>query len=471
MCRFILIFLLSLPAWAAEPAWQSQSYAPAPVDNPLKGLVPYASSSSKDQFPHSMEFSYFPLSAVVKGPQQYEWREIERFLDAVAGRGNQAVLRFHAEYPGKSGSVPGYLLDDGVRLIRWQRASTPPRPPVEVETPDYRDPRLRQMLVDFIAAFGAHYDGDPRIGFITAGLLGLWGEWHDYPRVELFADKALQQQVMDGYAQAFRQTPVLLRYPAAESDSVYVGNAAAPFGYHDDSFAWNTLPSRPHYFVAKLQKAGAQAEAKWQTHPIGGEIRPEAWGKVFDSEPALPALQDFAECVEATHVSWLMDSGMFKFGNSPERITRALAQVRRMGYELHVAQVALSLGSYLGPQVSCAVGQICSKPKAQPQLNIQVRMENRGVAPLYPRWQLEWALLNEQGKLVHATRSTDSPAGILPKGTREFSQQIILSNAAAGRHRVLLRVVNPLPNGKPLRFANSRQDADQSGWLTLGELP
>src|SRR5690242_3589392 len=75
-------------------------YAPAPVDNPLKGLVPYA-ADVRDRFPHSMEFSYLPLSALVIGPDQYDWRPLETLLDAVAQRGHQTVFRIYLEYPGK----------------------------------------------------------------------------------------------------------------------------------------------------------------------------------------------------------------------------------------------------------------------------------------------------------------------------------------------------------------------------------
>jgi hypothetical protein len=50
----------------------------------------------------------------------------------------------------------------------------------------------------FIAALGRRYDGDSRIGFITAGLLGGWGEWHGMaPRYELFAGKDLQAAITD----------------------------------------------------------------------------------------------------------------------------------------------------------------------------------------------------------------------------------------------------------------------------------
>ncbi|MBS1209820.1 MAG: hypothetical protein H6R19_2218 [Proteobacteria bacterium] len=440
--------LLSASLLAAEPHWQAQGYAPAPVDNPLKGLVPYAEAPDPDHFPHSMEFSYFPLSAVLKGPGRYDWSALERFLDAVAGRGHQAVFRFHVEYPGKRGSLPGFLVDAGVGLTYWQRASTPPRPPVDNETPDYRHPLLRATLVDFIAALGARYDNDPRIGFITAGLLGLWGEWHDYPKNELFADKALQQAVMDAYTRAFRITPVLLRYPAGAADPVYVANAGTPFGYHDDSFAWNTLATKPSYFVAKLQ--ASDATTQWQTRPIGGEIRPEAWGKVFDAEPGLPMLQDFAQCVEATHVSWLMDSGMFKAGSTLERRARAIEQVRRMGYEFHVPRVSFE--------------------RESERLRVRFEIENRGVAPFYHPWPLRYALLDADGKLVREVRAADGLTGILPQATPALRDQVFdLTGLPAGTYRVLLQGENPLIKGMPVRFANVRQDADRAGWLTLGE--
>jgi hypothetical protein len=34
-----------------------------------------------------------------------------------------------------------------------------------------------------------------------------------------------------------------------------------------------------------------------------------------------------------------------------------------------------------------------------------------------------------------------------------------------------LRVIQPLPNGKPLSFANAEQDRHVPGWLSLGPMP
>jgi hypothetical protein len=45
---------------------------------------------------------------------------------------------------------------------------------------NYRDLELLVAIEHFIVAFGSQYDGDPRIAFIQAGLIGCWGEWNAY---------------------------------------------------------------------------------------------------------------------------------------------------------------------------------------------------------------------------------------------------------------------------------------------------
>ena len=129
--------------------------------------------------------------------------------------------------------------------------------------------------------------------------------------------RTLQAAVMEAYEAAFATTRILLRYPTGgEGSQQLAPNAKRRFGYHDDSFAWGTLdtgkPGDSWFFMAALRMAGREALDKWKTQPIGGEIRPEAWGIVFDPNPARKEVQNFRQCVEATHVSWLMDSGMFR---------------------------------------------------------------------------------------------------------------------------------------------------------------
>jgi len=331
---------------------------------------------------------------------------------------------------------------------------------MEVETPDYSDANLRGAMRQFIAALGRRYDGDPRIGFIAAGLLGTWGEWHDYPHNELFASKQVQAEIMDAYENAFKRTRVLLRYPAGESCppwAHWAPNAARPFGYHDDSFAWATLhtnrPGDDWFFMALMKRAGSQALDKWKTEPIGGEIRPEAWGKVFDAGHE-KQIQDFGECVRATHASWLMDSGMFGWNlfspANAERARRAAEEVPRMGYVFHVPAVTIS-------------------PISNGTLAVKIEVENRGVAPFYYDWPVEFGLLRGDGGVARVFGSADTITALLPgDAPRIWEENLALHGVRAGAYKLALRVPNPLPNGLPVRFANKTQDQDAPGWLTLG---
>ena len=447
--------MMSLPGFA--PSAQAQikryelAYAPAPVDNPLKGLVPYA-GEGKSGFPHSLEFNYLPLSKLLTGPRMYEWKPMETLLNEIAGRGNQAVFRIYTEYPGQKDGLPPYLLGQGVKTFLYPDDDSPTSS-VKIITPDYNNPILRKALQDFILELGRRYDGDPRIGFITAGLLGKWGEWHDYPREDLFAKKKVQLEIMEAYEKAFHKTPILLRYPAGESDATYGSNAKRNFGYHDDSFAWATLdtgkPGDNWYFVPKLKLAGQAALDKWKSAPIGGEIRPEAWGKVFDAIPGNLAIQDFDNCVRQTHVSWLMDSGMFNSNSSPERVKRAKAAARRMGYEFTVTNVSVNLVN-------------------KGFLEVATEISNRGVAPFYYDWTPEFMLVEVGTGKSRKVLGVGKLRGLLPESpSRTWHDSLNVSDLPAGTYSLFLRISNPLANGKPIRFANQSQDSLKPGWLTL----
>ncbi len=427
---------------------QPLEYAPAPADNPLKGLVPYQ-ADVRAFFPHSMEFNYLPYSALVKGYDEFDWTPLERLLDDIASRGHQAVFRIFLEYPGKKGVIPEFLVNDGLKVHKYLNTER-----AQLETPDYEDKNLRRSLKSLIAALGKQYDGDPRIGFITAGLLGYWGEWHTYPKAELFASKTVQLEVMDAYEAAFKITPLLLRYPAGDKDHRVAMNAGRKFGYHDDSFAWATLHTGEKgdewFYMTSLMAAGPEAEAKWKTHPIGGEIRPAAWGEVFDEKPGKIVIQNFRRCVEDTHVTWLMDSGMFQKKQTAARVRRAEEEVRRMGYEFHAAAVT--------------IGEVNNG-----KLRVSLQVENRGVAPFYSDWKAEWGLLDD-GTAVRSFACSGKLTGLLPGDTQVWEDSLDLGGVKPGKYTLALRVPNPMKGGKPLRFANRTQDPGTPGWLSLGVL-
>ena len=122
-----------------------------------------------------------------------------------------------------------------------------------------------------------------------------------------------------------------------------------------------------------------------------------------------------------------------------------------MGYDFHA--VAVTLGKVAGGK-----------------LPVAVELENRGVAPFYASWPVEYGLL-AGGKVVKTFRGTGTLTGHLPGDKpRVLADSLDLTGVAAGAYRVAVRVPNPLPKGRAVGFANTTQDADAPGWLTLGDV-
>ena len=314
----MLVWCVTVVVPAATNSY-SLVYASAPPNNPLKGFMPY--SGSYTTFPYSMEWNYLPLRSLMTGPTNFNWASLDQLLINDASRGHQTVFRVYLDYPTLSTGIPQYLLDAGLTTYSYNDYGNNG---ISV-CPDYESPLLDQALTNFIAALGARYDGDPRIGFITVGLLGYWGEWHTYPETQWFASVAVQEEVLTAYANAFSKTKLLVRWPSGTN------SPAQRIGYHDDSFAYQTIDPPSYMFLALLKAAGETN--KWQTQPIGGEVYPPEQSCIWDTnQPScVPAGQDFNTCVKLTHASWMINQGVFSPGFTGAQKSLALAGARSWG--------------------------------------------------------------------------------------------------------------------------------------------
>lgn len=411
-----------------------------PANNPLKGFMPY--QGDYPTFPHSMEWNYLPLRSLMTGPTNFNWADLDALIVDIAGRGHQTVFRIYLDYPTRPTGIPQYLLDAGLATYSYTDYGN-----TLSVCPDYRNQSLRQALTNFIAAMGARYDGDPRIGFITVGLLGFWGEWHTYPHDAWFASTAVQDEVLTAYQGAFSRTKLLVRRPAGTNPK------ARRLGYHDDSFAYSTLDPPAWCFLGLVKAAGETN--KWITQPIGGEVRPEVQLCMWDTTQTncAPAGQEFDKCVDLTHASWMLDHGLFSSGLTGAQRDAALAGSQRLGYSLCVSNAVL-------------VDAWTNTP-----LQVSIGLRNLGVAPFYYDWTVQLGALNLSNKFAVIWPTTWKVTSVLPAATNTvWSCALTNHGLGVGRYKLAMRVINPWPAGLPLRFANSAQDADVPGWLTLGQL-
>lgn len=151
----------------------------AAAGNPLKGLLGNLDFNNFDwsasSIDASMEYYYVGLDEMMIGNPDvvgmdaaFNWTAMENRLNGAASRNRHVVMSVICHYPGRPLNVPQYLLDANLRLLYYSDFLG------GGDSPDYSDPILLNALKQFIQAFGSRYDGDHRIGYLQAGLLGFW---------------------------------------------------------------------------------------------------------------------------------------------------------------------------------------------------------------------------------------------------------------------------------------------------------
>jgi hypothetical protein len=232
--------------------------------NPWKGLTATALDPEEPLIDFAMEFAYFSFdSFFLNGANNtYDWTFMEQVLDATWGvRKRTLVPRVFIQYPPFTANLPKFLRGF-VEMRRDEHISVG-------YSPYYGDPDLLLAMKQFIWAFASKYDGDPRIAFIEAGLLGYWGEWHCLQYTAYIPD-AVMTSITQTYNAAFSITPIQLRYPSKDAKD-------AKMGYHDDSFTHYTLDGIPNgnvidpsFFWPKTVKANHTDF--WRYSPMGGKF-------------------------------------------------------------------------------------------------------------------------------------------------------------------------------------------------------
>ena len=417
-------------------------------DNPLKGFVPF--DYEDPSFPHTMEWFYIPVSDVQKSMDSYDWSKLENRLNAIANRGHQAVFRFYYDYPGEGNGVPQFVKDAGLQMEYYNE---PDDLGGDGYCPDYSNAYFRQSMTKFIEKFGEKYDGDGRIAYVTVGLLGFWGEWHNWPYDEDTSDRKpdwsipsyVYSEVLTAFDNAFNTTKLCVREPKGNNYASY------DVGYHDDSFAYATLSmangGQDWSFMQKMKNY--KTDNVWKNNPIGGEIYPPIQAGLFSTNPSADC-QNWDKCLEETHASWLLFDQMRNIKNAT--VKRAETAQKQLGYDLQVDTATFS-------------DDISAKTTL-----LSVNIKNIGIAPFYyghDLWPVDIALKNGD-KVVETYRTTWDLCDVQPNKNKDYSYSLNLDNVANGNYDLCMRVVNPVSTGKSVSFANKNQD--ENGWLKLGSV-
>ncbi|RYG42047.1 DUF4832 domain-containing protein [bacterium] len=403
---------------------------PGPVTNPLKGYAPYVDAIKDTTIPFTMV--YHDASWAELEPERGVWKFDEwaaRTMRAAPSRDKRAILRVYVDYPNrKPGGIPQWLLDSGVKTTAYSDYGGG-------LAPDYADPKFRSGIKRLIAEMGRRWNKDPQVAFIQIGLLGFWGEWHTYPRTELFAPAIVQKEVIDAMRAAFPDKPLMARNAAD-----YVGQQTW-LGFHDDMIPEDTLGPEEWKFLPTLRASGR--ENNWKIAPTGGEMVPGA-AKRWLGEGWATTLQ----AVRDTHFSWigpycpLLETGDATFK------ARAIELSQKSGYQFRLTRVRHA-------------GRVAPSGG----LNVQVEGMNEGVAPMYGHWPVRIAVLDASGAEVGGGRSPSDPFSWLPG--KFFFGAKFPAPKTPGHYRIALGLIDPWTQRSAVRFANPLPV--ENGWTILSE--
>lgn len=401
-----------------------------PLDNPLKGWCPFT-DAGEITLPYSMVFFPVAWNELEPAEGKYAFQEWEnRTWQIERAKGKHVVFRIYADMPNRPSGFPQWLRDRGVRLTRYTDYGGG-------ESPDYNDPRVVKALERLIAALGKRYDAHPRVAYLQLGLLGFWGEWHTYPRNELFASPQTQQKVIDAYHRAFPNKLLMARTPGD-----YAGKQAW-LGFHDDLFPEDTDGPEGWKFLPRMRES--KRTENWKRAVIGGEMDPNQARKWLG-----PGYDRTRNMVDETHFTWV---GPYcpALEQKPDRdfTEHAAALVHKMGYEFAIQEVRHSAPISRGEK-----------------LKFSLAGQNVGVAPFYYRWPVELALLDGDGTPVEKLPLDWDVRKWLPgKFQANGAVQV---NAKPGTYQLGLAIQDPWSEGAGILFANDLPR--RGGWTLLSRV-
>lgn len=462
MRYLFFLFFLSVSLFSQAQDWQDLTYNSEQAgleENPLKGLVPLYSVNN--EFPHSIRGLILGFDAVATGENTFDWTLFDDFLDETGDGGRFGYMQVNVDMGFNRSDLPDFL--DNVERFYYDGTDPDDGAGVPSVVVNYNNEEMMTAMLNFIAAFGAKYNDDPRVFLVHYGLYGIFGEWDigfgkkfipEGEEWEMTPENQLR--ITDAFETAFSNKNLLARFPenvpepqsVGYSDGLYFGGSVSD----NPAFQW--------FFHPKL--VANNADQNWKTYPIGGEVDPDVQPILWENFPntviGLPGQeQETEEVFELTHPTFLFQDFMFNDiteVSHPTMWANALKATKRTGYTFHVNEVRLTAANALP--------------------SIEVNIQNKGLAPMYADWDVEFAYLDGNDVLqTLGTSSSWSLKNIQPDNDANYRSFISGTTVPDGTYTFLLRIINPLETismaAKPVRFANDTQDADETGWLTLGQ--
>ena len=289
---------------------------------------------------------------------EYRYALIGDILKKAKRNGQTVMLRLMPHSTRQSDDVPDWLK----KMI-----PCPDRPDGVRVKDSPEDPVFLQYFGEAIDALAQRFDTDPTLAVMDISLTGAWGEGH---KCDTYPQEALKELV-DVYTRSFRNTCLIGQ--AAAPWLIEHACRTKPCGWRGDGVG------EPYHMTVKYPKVAAGVSDLWKTAPVSfesywwlGEWKRRGW--------------DIDGIIEKT-LSWHVSTFNAKSFPIPEEWREKIDDwIGRMGYHFVLHQF-----DYPG---TAEAGDI---------LRFRLRVENRGVAPIYHSIPLRLRLKSEDKEYIFTT--------------------------------------------------------------------
>ena len=184
---------------------QSISLSADEIVNPMRGLyTSFDATVAPTPRPPFLNYKSFLWSEVETSPHHFDFGKIDSEIAKAVAVNGKVAFRIMSCNPHGSAAQPhvgvpadlvaqlkkGYFIDDS----SFQGHET-----WKLYVPDYNDPIYIARAKELINALAGKYNGDPRIAYVEAGLIGSWGRGQLQPDADANPKWCFQTDFYYGY--------------------------------------------------------------------------------------------------------------------------------------------------------------------------------------------------------------------------------------------------------------------------------
>jgi hypothetical protein len=403
--------------------------------NPGRGFT-----STGNTFNENFGTKLHPLSGIYQ--QRLFWNKLEpeegkinfALIDSSIAKSirNGQLLNFRVMCQDVEMTVPKWALDAGVA------------------SPFYDNPVFIEKQINLIKALGDRYDGNPGICFVDIGSVGQWGEWHIDPDAKdpkkiVYPSYETIKKIIDAYFSSFKKTPLVALISFKEKYGFQYATSRGSGWRADcwgdmDSLGWNHMKG-----VYPQAIENAKAYDSWKNGPVALETcwtMKEWYQRGWDLDYILNKALEW----HATGVN-----------NGSEEIPKdwypkVKEFEKKLGYRLVLDAFTYPATVKKGETVNCSLN-----------------WQNKGVAPMYKKYDLAIQLVSKTNAAKTFTITTDADLKKLLPGNTEIKCSITIpGETEVGEYEVELGVVDPVTKKPAVKLAIAGKTKD--GWYKMGTI-